>query len=84
MYINTDLISLVTNVSNVYVYKIIIYTNKKITNITHDVSEGGGGGGGGGVITYIFLIRMYPVKTKGEPKAGGRFSHKLPTQIRGK
>ena len=28
------------------------------------------GGGGGGVTTYIFLIRMYPVKTKGEPKAG--------------
>ena len=23
--------------------------------------------------TYIFLIRMYPVKTKGEPKAGAGF-----------
>ena len=33
----------------------------------------GGGGGGGGVSTYIFLIRMYPVKTKGEPKAGAGF-----------
>ena len=33
-------------------------------------SKRGGGGGGGGVTTYIFLIRMYPVKTKGEPKAG--------------
>ena len=43
-----------------------------------------GEGGGGGVTTYIFLIRMYPVKTKGEPKSRGRFSHKLPTQIRGK
>ena len=31
------------------------------------------GGGGGGVTTYIFLIRMYPVKTKGEPKAGAGF-----------
>ena len=30
-------------------------------------------GGGGGVTTYIFLIRMYPVKTKGEPKAGAGF-----------
>ena len=28
---------------------------------------------GGGVTTYIFLIRMYPVKTKGEPKAGAGF-----------
>ena len=33
----------------------------------------GGGGGGGGVTTYIFLIRMYPEKTKGEPKAGAGF-----------
>ena len=30
-------------------------------------------GGGGGVTTYIFLIRMYPVKTKGEPKSGAGF-----------
>ena len=30
-------------------------------------------GGGGGVTTYIFLIWMYPVKTKGEPKAGAGF-----------
>ena len=30
-------------------------------------------GGGGGMTTYIFLIRMYPVKTKGEPKAGAGF-----------
>ena len=32
-----------------------------------------GGGGGGGVTTYIFLTRMYPGKTKGEPKAGAGF-----------
>ena len=25
------------------------------------------------VTTYFFLIRMYPVKTKGEPKAGAGF-----------
>ena len=31
------------------------------------------GGGGGGVTTYIFLIRMYPVKTKGEPKVVAGF-----------
>ena len=29
--------------------------------------------GGGEVTTYIFLIRMYPVKTKEEPKAGAGF-----------
>ena len=33
----------------------------------------GGVGGGGGGTTYIFLIRMYPVKTKGEPNAGAGF-----------
>ena len=46
--------------------------------------------------TYIFLIRMYPVKTKGEPKAGAGFltnyqpksganhiCHKNATQSRG-
>ena len=32
-----------------------------------------GGGGGGGMTTYIFLIRMYPVKTEGEPKAWAGF-----------
>ena len=33
--------------------------------------------------TYIFLIRMYPLETKGGPKAGAGFL-KLPTQIQGK
>ena len=61
--------------------------------ITFYDCEGGGGGGG---TTYIFLIRMYPVKTKGEPKAGAGFltnyqpksganhiCHKNATQSRG-
>ena len=67
------------NLSNPFIYW-TFRSNKFICNNfdestcceVKNASEGRGGGGVG-VTTYMFLIRMYPVKTKGEPKAGAGF-----------
>ena len=48
------------------------YPSGRISSIDKNLDKTSRGGGGG-VTTYIFLIRMYPVKTKGEPKAGAGF-----------
>ena len=59
--------------SKTYAVKMVALAAIVLHNLCVELNGVGTEGGGGGVTTCIFLIRRYPVKTKGEPKAGAGF-----------